>query len=200
MAGCQRKRSIVRLSRDISDKQLEWRNHEEVRPFVRENQLLGMVNQRKWLEEIATNPSIEMFGIELHRETEQHTSGVYAVGGTKIIEIGTCGLTSITYIHRTAEYSMLIDPFIRGRGYGTWAMIELLNYGFYHLDLQRIEGEIFETNETMLHVAKKLGFKEEGKRRSSYYKYGKRIDSIIMGLLQEEWNGYKLSQVEPLAA
>lgn len=106
--------------------------------------------------------------------------------------VGYVGLTSLdqnkTRNHRTAEYSVLIDPSKTGKGYGTESVKKLLDYAFNVLDLEVVYGEILATNTPGLRLAEKVGFKEEGTLRSRYYKNGKRVDSKMVSILKSEWN------------
>ena len=120
-----------------------------------------------------------MFGIE--NRFDNHG------GGVTVQNVGTCGLTSVSLIHRVAEWSLLIAPEYQRKGYATASFRELLRYGFLTLGLNRIWGEIFDGNEASLHLAKKFGFKEEGKLRQTYFKNGTYINSTIVGLLRDEW-------------
>ena len=109
----------VVLVREISHLQATWRNSPGVMKHCRQNDILGEYHQNNWLDKINEDPTIEMFGIADDKES-----------------VGTCGLTGISYIHRTAEYSILIGPENQGKGYATEAMRLLLDYGFKNLDLE----------------------------------------------------------------
>jgi len=169
----------IRLIRQISNDQQDWRNNPEIMKYCRQNEILGVMNQSAWTRKIEDDPSIEMFGISIpsQRTKEEPYNHI----------VGTCGLTSISYIHRTAEYSILIGPEFQRKGYATKAMIALLDYGFKNLDLECIWGEVFTNNPVGLKLAKELGFKEEGTLRSRYNKEGKRIDTVMVSMLKKEW-------------
>ena len=170
----------IKLIKEISDKQRIWRNSPEVMAYTRGSELLSEKDQERWLERIENDKSIQMFGIQLTDMTAD------AIEFRE--NVGTCGLCSISMIHRTAEWSLLIGPEYQGKGYATEAFRLLLNYGFNQIGLQRIWGEIFVNNEASKHIAEKFGFKEEGRLRKTYFKNGEYTDSIIVGLLREEWN------------
>lgn len=172
---------MIRLIKEISEDQREWRNHPETLNYTRGSELLSVEDQRQWLEKIETDRSIQMFGLEWTEDSK--------IPGMKRKpqNIGTCGLTSISMVHRTAEWSLLIGPPFRGKKLAKPSLKLLLDYGFLSLGLNRIWGEIFESNPKSLKLALSLGFREEGKARQSYYKEGRFIDSIYVGLLREEW-------------
>jgi len=151
---------------------MNWRNHPAINSFTRQNGVIGQVDMERWRHRIAKDPSIEMFGILATDKKNEN--------------IGTCGLTSISYIHGTAEFSLLINPELQGRGYGTDSLKALLQYGFENMRLNCIWGETFETNPA-LKMFKKIGMTEEGRLRQRYFKAGKYLDSIIVSILASEF-------------
>ena len=52
----------------------------------------------------------------------------------------------------------------------------------------RVSAEVLECNAVAQHIhINYLGFKIEGRRRKAVYKSGRYYDSILLGLLREEW-------------
>jgi RimJ/RimL family protein N-acetyltransferase len=169
---------LIKLIKEISPKQQEWRNHPAINAFTRQNGILSATQMMKWREKIEYDPTIEMFGIEA--EISHNIDTVL-----DIINIGTCGLTSISQTHGTAEFSLLINPQYHRQGYGRAALIELLKYGFKNLRLNTIFGETFCGNPA-LKMFKELGMVEEGTARERYFKNGKYTDSHFVSILARE--------------
>lgn len=167
---------MIRLVKEISPDQREWRNDSRIMAWTRGSECLSKKDQDEWLEKIERDKTISMFGIEVMEE-----------GGVPL-NIGTCGLTSISMIHRTAEWSLLISPQYQGKGYGKAAFKLLLEYGFYNLGLNRIWGEIFDGNDASFKLAARYGFREEGKLRQSYFKNGAWVNSTLVGLLRGDYD------------
>ncbi|MBY9000471.1 MAG: GNAT family N-acetyltransferase [Candidatus Heimdallarchaeota archaeon] len=102
--------------------------------------------------------------------------------------LGTCGIEDISTISRSATLGIGIhNPENFNKGYGTDAMICLMKFGFRVLNLHRIELWTFDYNQRAIHVYKKLGWKEVGKRREVMFLQGKYHDAIVMDLLQNEF-------------
>ncbi len=76
-----------------------------------------------------------------------------------------------------------------GKGYGTEALRLVLDYAFKTLKLHRVGLDVFDFNPRAIHVYEKLGFKREGVERDSLFYEGTFHDSIIMGILEDEWQG-----------
>ncbi|EOR26515.1 MULTISPECIES: GNAT family protein [Clostridium] len=77
-----------------------------------------------------------------------------------------------------------------GNGYGKDSIRTLCNYLFNKRKAHKIELEVVKENIRAINCYKKCGFKEEGIRRSKYYIGGKYLDTIVMGLLKEEFIQY----------
>jgi RimJ/RimL family protein N-acetyltransferase len=75
------------------------------------------------------------------------------------------------------------------KGYGGEAMRLMVDYGFRALNLHRIGLDVFSFNERAVHVYEKIGFKREGVERDSLFYDGEFHDTILMGILEDEWPG-----------
>ena len=171
---------MLRLVKKLSDRQIEWRNDPDIQRWTRGSELLSEEDQAKWLKRISQDPTVLMFGVEV--EEKSKVPGMKK----KPTIVGTAGLTSVSHIHKTAEFSLFIGPEYQRKGYGELALRELLNYGFKNLALEVIYGETFEDNPAWS-LFQKLGFKETGRHRKRYFKEGRRLDAICFDMLRNEW-------------
>ena len=73
------------------------------------------------------------------------------------------------------------------RGYGTDAMNIGLRYAFLELCLARVSLGLHGYNTRALRSYEKTGFQLEGYTRQEILKEGKRVDTIWMGILRDEW-------------
>lgn len=74
-----------------------------------------------------------------------------------------------------------------GRGYGTEATQLLLRESFEQLNLNKVGWWTFAENKGSIALAKKLGFKEEGRLKDQLFFNSKWHDSIIFGLLKTQY-------------
>jgi RimJ/RimL family protein N-acetyltransferase len=72
-------------------------------------------------------------------------------------------------------------------GYASEALVPLVDYGFEHLDLNRIEAVINPVNTASARVLGRLGFQHEGTQRERYVERGETSDGGLYGLLRREW-------------
>jgi ribosomal-protein-alanine N-acetyltransferase len=74
----------------------------------------------------------------------------------------------------------------QGKGYGTEAVQQILQYGFTKLEMQKVEAKIFVGNTASRKAFEKCGFQLEGTIRRCEMKRGEFIDEWLFGILREE--------------
>jgi RimJ/RimL family protein N-acetyltransferase len=148
-----------------------WINDPEVRQFIKRPLPATRAEEHEWLSRKSDTDII--LGIELKRTPQL---------------IGSIGLHRINWIHRRATSGTLIGKKeLWGQGYGTEAKQLLLRYAFLTLNLHRVGTSVFATNPRSLACQKKCGYIEEGRLRSADYQDGQWVDSILLGVLKDEW-------------
>ncbi|HML24538.1 MAG TPA: GNAT family protein [Aggregatilinea sp.] len=114
--------------------------------------------------------------------------GMQTKSGTPIGEIS---LNWVSAHHRSTEIGISIgNPAYWGGGYGTDALLLVVEYAFEWLDLRRIIVETMALNERVQRQMDKTGFTLEA-RRLSYWYVGSSAwsDTLIYGMQREEWPG-----------
>lgn len=90
--------------------------------------------------------------------------------------------------HRRSEIGyMIFNEEDKKHGYMSEAVQAILTYGFNEMNLNRVEACIGPMNLASQSLVLKFGFKLEGHLRQHYHKEGELQDSIIYGLLKEEF-------------
>ncbi|MGW4890287.1 GNAT family N-acetyltransferase [Streptomyces murinus] len=74
-----------------------------------------------------------------------------------------------------------------GGGYGSEALRLLLGHLFGACGFRRVELDTWSGNERAVRAFRKLGFVEEGRRRSGVRVGQRWYDSVLFGMLSEEW-------------
>ena len=106
----------------------------------------------------------------------------------KNLHIGNIEISGINWVNRTGVYSILIgDKFSHRKGYAFEASIAIINHAFNRLNLNRIELGVASENEAALLLYDKIGFEKEGELKQSILKNGEYVNSIIMGLLRQNF-------------
>lgn len=72
--------------------------------------------------------------------------------------LGYMGLKGHNRVLGSAQLGVILDANHMGQGIGTWALKWLLDYGFDHLDLSRVDLEVLPWNKRAFCLYEKLGF------------------------------------------
>jgi ribosomal-protein-alanine N-acetyltransferase len=99
--------------------------------------------------------------------------------------IGWCGYHTWYLDHNRAEIGYgLFDENVKRKGFMTEALKPIIDYGFYKMNLHRIEAFISPENAASIKLVEKFGFKKEGVLKEHYLKNGIMEDSAVYSLLK----------------
>ena len=102
--------------------------------------------------------------------------------------IGGIGLHKVNLEDRKAELGIMIgDKDCWSQGYGTDALLTLLRFAFDEVNLNRVNLLVHDDNARAIACYSKCGFIEEGRLRQDRYKGGAYHDSLVMGILVDEF-------------
>jgi RimJ/RimL family protein N-acetyltransferase len=140
----------------------------------------------------ATQAGVERHRQE-HREREQQGPrlrvdfGIQAKDGTPL---GSFAVNWLVPHDRLAMLGAMIhEPDYWGGGYGTDALLLVVDYAFDWLDIRKIWLMTMSLNARVLRQMEKVGFREEGRARQGAYADGAWYDAVYFGLLRDEWPG-----------
>jgi RimJ/RimL family protein N-acetyltransferase len=111
----------------------------------------------------------------------------------EVPDVGIIGISSIMNIdwrNRHAWHGLVLgEGNHRGKGYGIDAIMATMRYAFDELNLERLDGSMLEYNKISLatYCGKKLGWKEEGRRRNYYFRKGRYWDQILVGVTRQDY-------------
>ena len=102
--------------------------------------------------------------------------------------IGDIALMDMHAKNRSAHIRIAIDQVEhQGKGYGSEALLLMLDYGFGICNLHRIELEAYAFNERAIRTYEKLGFQREGVKRDVLFYNHQYHDAIQMSILEDEF-------------
>lgn len=118
---------------------------------------IGMM--RYWFEEPyeSFDELEELYLKHIHDQSERR----FIITNTNQETIGLVELTEIDFIHRKAEFSILVDQDFQGKGYGMQSIKRLLSHAFQVLNLHKIYLMVDERNEKAIRLYEKAGFIRE---------------------------------------
>ena len=110
-----------------------------------------------------------------------------ALDGSDLV-VGTTTLLSIDRDHRRAEIGYAVASAYWRRGIGGAAVDCATRHAFLDLDLERLEADVDPRNDASLALLERRGFRREGLLRARYRVGDEVQDSVLLGLLREEWS------------
>lgn len=153
---------------------VRWVNDERVTRYLSEAFVypISVSEGSRWLEEAARRHSDKIFAIET-RDGRL---------------IGSAGLHAIHWIDRKAELAVMIgEKDCWNLGFGTHAVREMLKLGFGKMNLRRIYLRVASNHAGAIRVYEKCGFQREGRLRKDRYVGRSYEDTLLMGVLREEF-------------
>ncbi len=170
---------LVRLRPlDMTDLEnfLVWYNDPEVTEYLNFRYALPRLAEEEWLRARTGKPvsfSNLMFSIEALADSRH---------------VGSIDLHEASAEDRKATLGIAIgDKEYWSRGYGTDAIVTLLRFAFDEMNLHRVALHCDERNGRGLACYRKCGFVEEGRLRQDRYRKGRYWDTVVMGVLREEF-------------
>lgn len=160
--------SIRKMASDDLDLVLVWRNHAEIRRYMYTQHEISLSEHSDWFERSSLDPRKHLLIFEVNE---------IAQGFVNINELSSAGV---------ADWGFYIAPGAV-KGTGRQLGITALNYAFNTLQLRKVCGQVFASNERSIKFHRALGFHQEGKLREQHWD-GENYHSIIcFGLLNVEW-------------
>ncbi len=105
--------------------------------------------------------------------------------------VGVASYSHSQFVEDVFIISLVIGRKYWRRGYGSEAINILLNYLFKRKRAHRVELEVVKENIAAVNCYKKCGFIQEGIKREKYYYKGKYLDTIVMGILKQEFTAMR---------
>ena len=125
----------------------------------------------------------ELYSRHIHDNAERR----FVVENTKKELIGLVELIEIDYIHRRAEFQIIIAPNHQGKGFARTCINKALDYSFSIFNLHKIYLSVAVENEKALHLYQQCGFAEEGHLIGEFFIEGQYRDVKRMYILQADY-------------
>ncbi|MDX7991303.1 spermidine N1-acetyltransferase [Xenorhabdus littoralis] len=175
-----------------------------LRPLERED--LPFVHQmdnnasvmRYWFEEPyeAFVELCDLYDKHIHDQSERRF-----IIESQNAKVGLVELVEIDYIHRRAEFQIIIAPAYQEQGYATQAAKLAMEYAFAVLNLYKLYLIVDKENSKAIHIYNKLGFYTEGELIDEFFVNGSYHTAIRMCTFQYHYfaNKTRESQTSILA-
>ncbi|MFT7212399.1 MAG: RimJ/RimL family protein N-acetyltransferase [Granulosicoccus sp.] len=113
--------------------------------------------------------------------------------------VGVTGLENINMLHGHATLPMFIAAPWRRSGLGVRMASMMIDLAFKQLRLHRIATMHRADNAPSQALLSRLGFKQEGIARQSWFAQGNHFDLINAGLLKEDWLKVRIQLLQELS-
>lgn len=161
-----------------------------IRPLERED--LSFVHaldndaniMRYWFEEPyeAFVELVDLYDKHIHDQNERRF--IIDNSGTNI---GLVELIEIDYVHRRAEFQIIIDPVHQCKGYACEATRLAMEYAFSVLNLYKLYLVVDNENKKAIHIYSKMGFEVEGVLKHEFFVNGHYRDVTRMCVFQWQY-------------
>ena len=170
---------LRRIERADLPRMAEWMNDPEVRDGLANVYPFSLVHEEQWFEAmLKLEPAAQPFAVEAKERS----------GRSEWTLIGAAGFHGVDWRNRSAEAGIFIGrKDLWNRGYGTDALRALARWGFEELNVNRVWLRVYEDNARAIRSYEKVGFRAEGRLRQDRFHRGRYFDTVVMGLLREEF-------------
>ncbi|KAF9005776.1 acyl-CoA N-acyltransferase [Hymenopellis radicata] len=156
------------------DNIMELMNDERVQPFISTDYIapLGPAYAQLFKKNLLENEKVITFILET-LDTHEF--------------VGQMNLAVVNRKNRDAEFSIMTSPRWWNIGFGSEATAWCVDYAFRELDQHRLSLSVFGGNPRAIDLYRRMGFKQEGVKRTANWNHGKWEDIVFMAILDEEW-------------
>jgi diamine N-acetyltransferase len=140
---------------------------------------------RYWFEEPyeAYVELVQLYDRHIHDQSERR----FIIENGDGDMVGLVELVEINYIHRRAEFQIIIDTTWQGKHYGEGATRLAINYAFGVLNLYKLYLFVDKENEKAIRIYEKCGFQKEGELIGEFFVNGFYRDAIRMCMFQTKY-------------
>lgn len=148
-----------------------WRNLPEVAEQMYTSHTIGPEEHERWFRSIEGDPK-RAYWVVTHAGRD----------------VGLANLYDIDPAHRRCSWAFYIaDKAARARGLGSFLEYRLLQHVFGEHGFRKLSCEVLTTNQSVLEMHKRFGFREEGRYREHVLKDGRPVDVVALAILRPEW-------------
>lgn len=165
-----------------------------LRPIRRDDlpHFLAWINDYEVIRTLSIIPPVaegmELQFLERALNNDNSQDVFFAFDGPDGKYAGNVGLHGIDWISRKAEMGIVVGrKELWGKGIGSAAIKAILHHAFIILNLNRVFLRVFSHNPKAIKLYQTLGFIQEGQLRNDTWKDGSYRDTLLMGIMREEW-------------
>lgn len=148
-----------------------WRNSLAVAQYMYTADPISTEQQQNWYTRISQDASVQYWLI-YYRDRP----------------VGVANLHAISQRNRSCYWAFYLgEENLHGSGIGAKVELAVLEYVFEDLKLNKLACEVFVTNDKVVAMHEKFGFRREAYFRQHIYKDKAFVDVVGLALLRREW-------------
>lgn len=163
--------ALKKVTYDDLEQIRQWRMLPEITKYMYTDPIITPEQQVKWYEKNKADPSVK-----------------YWIINVDSINIGLLCLTNIDYQNNHCSWGYYIaDDRFKGKGLAKIIEINVYEYVFYSLKMNKLWCEVLEFNSKVVSLHQKFGSEVEGTLREHIFKNGEYFDVIRMSITKRKW-------------
>lgn len=163
---------LIKLREDDLEQVMEWRMMPEVTKYMYTDPILTMESQRLWYERINKSNKDKYWIIQVDN-----------------VKIGLISLNDIDYENKKCSWGYYIgNPDYKGRGIARHLELNIYEYIFEKLKLNKLRSEVLRDNELVIKIHESYGSNVEGVLKEEVMKNNTFCDVVFMGITKSKWN------------
>ena len=148
-----------------------WRNSPAVAQYMYTADPISAEQQQAWYARISQDATVQYWLIYYQDRP-----------------VGVANLYAINQRNRSAYWAFYLgEENLHGSGIGAKVELAVLEYVFEELKLNKLSCEVFVTNEKVVAMHEKFGFRREAYFRQHIYKNKQFVDVVGLAMLRREW-------------
>ncbi len=148
-----------------------WRNSEEVSQYMYTDSEISEERQKQWFESVKKDFT-QKYWLIIHKDKK----------------LGVANLYNIKDNFKTTYWGFYLgDTSVRGQGVGKKVEFNMLKMVFDDMQYNKLLCEVFVSNDAVIKMHEKFGFRREGYFRQHILKNNTYHDVVSMAMLKSEW-------------
>jgi UDP-4-amino-4,6-dideoxy-N-acetyl-beta-L-altrosamine N-acetyltransferase len=148
-----------------------WRNSPAVAQYMYTANPISAEQQQAWYARVSQDPSVQYWLIYYQDRP-----------------VGVANLYAISSQNRSCYWAFYLgEENLHGSGIGAKVELAVLEYVFEELKFNKLSCEVFVTNEKVVAMHEKFGFRREAYFRQHIYKDKAFVDVVGLAMLRREW-------------
>ena len=166
---------LVSLNRTDIELVRQWRNSTDVSAFMYTSDHITADQQEKWYNKISQENDSRYWMIDYNGK-----------------KLGLASITGINVALSSCYWAFYLgDTSVRGAGIGAKIEFNVLEYVFSVLKLNKLRCEVFVSNDKVIKMHEKFGFRREAYYREHCIKDKQKLDVVGLAILNSEWQQYR---------